>query len=233
MPGWRLDWEGKRRYDGKRMIFVNFKTYQKGTGEKALQLVRVCQEVAQETGVTIIPVVQVVDLCRFSCQGFEVWVQHVDDVAYGAHTGQILPEAVMAAGAKGTLLNHSENKLPASLVRSTLTQCQRLSLRTLVCASSVEEGKELAQFKPNFIAYEPPELIGSRQASVATAKPEVIDDFAEEVKKIPLIVGAGIHSRQDVQTALDLGAVGILVATDVVLAKKPKKELLDLTEGFK
>lgn len=215
------------------MIFVNFKTYQKGTGEKVLQLARVCQEVARETDITIIPVVQVVDLFRLSRQGFEVWVQHVDDVSYGAHTGQILPEAVMAAGAKGTLLNHSENKLPVSLVRSTLTQCQRLSLRTLVCASSVEEGKELAQFKPNFIAYEPPELIGSRRASVATAKPEVIDDFVKEVKKIPLIVGAGIHSRKDVQTALDLGAVGVLVATDVVLAKKPKKELLDLAEGFK
>jgi len=30
-----------------------------------------------------------------------------------------------------------------------------------------------------------------------------------------------------------LGAVGVAVATDVVKAEDPKKELLDLAEGFK
>ena len=48
-----------------------------------------------------------------------------------------------------------------------------------------------------------------------------------------MLVGAGIHTAQDVKKAIELRAVGILVSSAVVLAKDSKKILLDLTEGFK
>ncbi len=89
--------------------------------------------------------------------------------------------------------------------------------------------------KPTYVAYEPPELIGSKTTSVARAKPEVIAKAVKlsKEKRIPLVVGAGISSMEDVKKSLELGAVGVGVASDVVKAKNPKKELLDLTEGFK
>jgi len=46
-------------------------------------------------------------------------------------------------------------------------------------------------------------------------------------------VGAGIHELTDVKKSMELGAVGVAVATDIVKAVDPKKELLDLVEGFK
>jgi indole-3-glycerol phosphate synthase len=48
-----------------------------------------------------------------------------------------------------------------------------------------------------------------------------------------LVVGAGIHSREDVKTALGFGVSGFAVASDVLKAKNPKKELVDLAEGYK
>ena len=214
------------------MLFVNFKTYQQGTGDKALALAKVCQAVAQETSLEIISVVQATDISRLAQAGLTVWAQHTDDIKYGPNTGQVLPEAVAAAGAKGTMLNHSENKLPAEMVRTTVIRCLELGLKTLVLASSVAEAEAVVTSRPDFLAYEPPELIGSRTESVATAKPAVISQFVKKFKQLPILVGAGVHSQKDVQIALKLGAKGVLVASDVVLAENPKQELLDLAKGF-
>ncbi|MCJ7792387.1 MAG: triose-phosphate isomerase [Candidatus Marinimicrobia bacterium] len=215
------------------MIFVNFKTYQSGTGEKALALAKICQKVAKKAKIAVIPVVQAVDLFRLTSQGFVVWVQHVDDIDFGPNTGQILPQAVVEAGAKGTLLNHSENQLPLEMIKEIIKKCQLLKLKTLICADNLEEAKTIVKARPDFLVYEPPEFIGSRTASVSTAKPEVIQDLVKEIKNVPVLVGAGIHSQKDVKIAIKLGAKGILVASDVVLAKNPEKELLDLAGGFR
>jgi triosephosphate isomerase len=130
------------------------------------------------------------------------------------------------------MLNHSENKLPVQVVLSIVKKCRKLGLKTLVCAASVEEAKEIEPSKPDLLGYEPPEFIGSRIASVSTAKPEVIKQLITKIKTVSTLVGAGVHSCQDVKVALELGAKGVLVASDVVLAKDPKKELEDLAKGF-
>jgi len=215
------------------MIFVNFKTYQSGTGEKAVALAKICQKVAKKAKIAVIPVVQAVDLFRLTSQGLAVWAQHVDDIDFGPNTGQILPQAVVEAGAKGTLLNHSENQLPLEMIKEIIKKCQLLKLKTLVCADNLEEAKAIVKARPDFLVYEPPEFIGSQTASVATAKPEVIKDFVKEIKNVSVLVGAGIHSQKDVKIAIKLGAKGILVSSDVVLAKNPEKELLDLAGGFR
>jgi len=211
------------------MIFVNFKTYQQGTGESALNLAKICQQVSEQTGVPIFPIVQAADIFRLSSQGFSVWAQHIDGIDFGPHTGAILPQAVLSAGAKGTLLNHAEKKLPLAEIEKIMA---KFSGQTLICTSSLEEGRQLALLKPNFLAYEPPELIGG-QISVSQAQPEVITAFINEIKEIPVLVGAGVHQQEDVQKALSLGAKGILVSSDVVLSENPQQELLNLAQGFK
>ncbi len=222
-------------YDEFKMIFVNFKTYKQGTGEAAVKLAKICQEVEKETSVKTIPVVQAVDIFRISCLGIEAWAQYLDDIEYGANTGQILPEAVIEAGAKGTILNHSENKLPVEVIESIISKLSNFQIANfgvLVCCESLEEGKEIAKFKPDLIAYEPPELIGG-DISVSLAKSEIIGDFVREISEIPILVGAGIHNQKDVKKAIELGAVGVLVSSAVVEAKDPKLVLLDLAGGFK
>ena len=211
------------------MIFVNFKTYQQGTGERALSLAKICAEVEKETGIKIIPIVQVVDIFRLASQGLNVWAQHMNDIDFGPHTGQILPEALKEAGAKGVLLNHAEKKLSWQDLKKIMEK--RQDLQTLVCSESIEEGQQIATLKPDFLAYEPPELIGGT-VSVSQAKPEIISDFVAKIKEVPILVGAGIHNKEDVQKALELEAKGVLVSSDVVLSENPKQELLKLAGGF-
>ena len=215
----------------KAMIFVNFKTYKEGTGEKAAELTKICQGVEKTSKIKIIPVVQVVDLYRIKRQfpKLGVWVQHTDPFPPGKYTGWINLEAVKEAGASGTILNHSEHRIPPGTVRQVIKKVR--DFKVLVCCKSSGQAERLVKLKPDFLAYEPPELIGDREKSVASEKPEAVKNLAKMVD-IPLIVGAGIHSQKDVKTSLKMGAKGILVATDVVLAKNPKKELEDLAKGF-
>ncbi|MCX6725966.1 MAG: triose-phosphate isomerase [Candidatus Shapirobacteria bacterium] len=212
------------------MIFINFKTYQQGTGEASLSLAKICLEVASQTGIKIIPIVQVADVWRLTNQGLDVWAQAVDAIEFGAHTGGILPEAVLAAGAKGILLNHSEKKLSLAEIEKILGKLN--NCQTLVCTDSLSEGQTITNFKPTFLAYEPSELIGG-EVSVSQARPEMIKEFIDSINEVPILVGAGVHTSQDVKKALELGARGVLVSSEVVLATDPKQALLNLTKGFK
>lgn len=219
------------------MIFINYKTYESGTGKNAISLSEMIKEVNNLTGIKIVPVVQVSDIKEVvNTVQIEVWSQKVDPVTFGAHTGSIIPESVVEDGAKGTILNHSEGRFTDF---ETLTiahkRAKEVGLKTLIFARDIVELEKVATLNPDYISYEPEKLIGNKDISVATAEPEVIASASEISKKssIPLIVGAGVHSSLDVRKCIELGAVGVIVASDIMNAVDPKKELLDLTEGFK
>jgi triosephosphate isomerase (TIM) len=219
------------------MIFVNYKTYEEASGDKAISLTKILEEVAHETQIKIIPVVQVIDAERVaSSTTLEVWVQHVDPVGFGPHTGWTLPEEVAKVGISGVFLNHSEHKFADfNDLYSANEKAMSANLKTLVFASDTDELKKVCDLAPTYVAYEPAELVGSTTTSVAQAKSEVILQASEIAKSfgLPLIVGAGIHSQEDIRKSLSLGAVGFAVATDIVKADDPRCELLDLVEGFK
>ncbi len=222
------------------MIFVNFKTYPEGTGETAVKLAGICAKVAKTTGVKIIPVVQAVDLWRLKESGLEVWAQHVDWQLPGQWTGFTNLEAVMRAGGQGTLINHAEHQLPPGTIKQTIKRIESLrSLKvqgfkrfeTMVCCRTLGQAEKLVKFKPDFIAYEPLELIGG-EISVAQSQPAAIGHFVEMADGIPVIIGAGIKEKKDVEIGLKLGAQGILVASGVILADDPGQKLLELAEAF-
>jgi triosephosphate isomerase len=219
------------------MIFVNYKTFEESSGPKALALTKILEETAHESQVKIIPVVQIIDAeSVVSGTTLEVWIQHVDPVSYGAHTGWTLPEEAARAGVSGVFLNHSEHKFDNfEALRAANEKAISANLKTLIFAGSLDELTKIVALAPTYVAYEPPELVGSTTTSVAEAQPEIISQAVEIARgaSLPLIVGAGIHNLLDVKKSLELGAVGVAVATDVVKAVDPKKELMDLIEGFK
>ena len=219
------------------MIFVNYKTYEEGSGQKAIDLTKILEEVAHESQVKIIPVVQAIDAERIiATTTLEVWLQHVDPFGYGAHTGWTLPEQAAKIGVSGVFLNHSEHRFNNfDDLYAANEKAMSANLKTLIFAGTLDELKKIVELAPTYVAYEPPELVGSTTTSVARAQPEIISKAAEVARSTgePLIVGAGVSSMADVKKSLELGAVGVAVATAIVKSPDPKKALLDLTEGFK
>jgi triosephosphate isomerase len=215
------------------MIIINFKTYETGTGDKALELAKIHEEVAKETGANIQIVVQAVDIAKISQEvDIPIIAQHIDPIKYGSSTGHILPESVKMAGAVGTLINHSEKRLEREIIRKTVERAKDVGLITIICAATAEEGATFVEFNPDYIAVEPPELIGDPNISVATAKPEVIKKAVELVRPIKLLVGAGVKDGRDVKISMELGAQGVLLASAIARSKDPKALLLDLASGL-
>ena len=203
------------------MILVNFKTYQETFGEGAIKLAKICESVSKQTGVKIIPVVSPLDCHRV---GLPTILQYLDNSNQAIQASQI--------GVIGTLLNHSDHRLKPGNIGQILKKLPE-NFISILCLQSLGQATTWAKkLKPTYFAYEPPELIGNKHQSVATVKPESITNISKELGEIPLLVGAGIHCKADVVASLKLGAVGILVASDIVTADDPKKELLDLASGF-
>lgn len=216
------------------MIYINFKTYPQASGENATKLVATICDVADESGVEIISCPQAIDLREaLKVSTHPVWVQHIDPFERGRATGWFLPQIAKEAGAQGSLLNHSEHKLTVGQLGETLIRCKELGLKTLVFADSIEEAKIVAKFKPDYIGYEPPELIAAKETSVARSKPDVIEKVVKEIPDIPILIGAGVKDRNDVGVGLERGAKGVVLSSAVVLSQDPRAVLLDLAQGFK
>ena len=219
------------------MIFLNFKAYEQGSGGDAVSLVKLLESVSTESGVKIIPVVQALDLREVVVNTkLEVWVQGVSKYEAGAHTTAVIAEEARDAGAVGTFLNHSEAKFETfDDLREAQARVDEVGLRSLIFAANIDELRKVVTLGAEYVSYEPPELIGSVTTSVAQAEPEIISAAVEIARGagLPLIVGAGIKSGEDVRKSLELGATGVAVASDVVKAENPRAEIEDLVEGFK
>jgi len=215
------------------LTIINFKAYKTSTGRNAVRLAKLCQQVAKKLKANIAVAVQPADIALVSkAVKIPVLAQHVDAIEYGAHTGSVLPENVKENGATGTLLNHSEKRIDLQTLASIIARCKKLKLATVVCASTPALAIQIAGLKPDFIAIEPPELIGGRIA-VSQARPEVITETTSNIRNVPVLCGAGVHSYDDVKKAVRLGVKGILVASGVTNAKEPAKVLRELVLGLK
>jgi triosephosphate isomerase len=219
-----------------KLIVLNFKTYEESTGENALKLSKICDDVAKETDAKIIVVPQLADIYRISGEvSIPVYAQHFDNIKYGSSTGHVLAEAVKAAGATGSLVNHSENRLKLADIEANVMKLKALEMKSIVCTNNVNATKAAAALGPDFVAIEPPELIGSG-ISVSKAQPEIITGSVNAVKGVNpgvrVLCGAGITTGEDVRKAIELGTCGVLLASGVVKAGDPKSVLMDLVKGF-
>jgi len=215
----------------KPLIVINFKTYKEASGDNALKLAAKIRKVrrAKYQIVMVPPMLTVREIAQKNTH--KVFAQHVSPYAYGSHTGSVMLEELKNSGVTGTLLNHSEKKIPFKQLETTVELCKKKKITTIVCASTINEAKKIAELKPNCIAYEPKALIGGN-ISVTEANPDIIVKFIEAVKEISrntkVLVGAGVHSKEDLGHALLLGAHGVLIGHSVPKAKDPKRFLEEM-----
>jgi triosephosphate isomerase len=210
------------------MLVVNLKTYDAATGERAAEIAEKCYRAGAETGEKVIVSPQPQDMLRI--EGGEVFSQHMDAVEPGSHTGHLLGESIKASGASGTLLNHSERRITNKKIEAAVERADELGLTTIVCAQSPEECGELSELGPDYVAFEPPELIGG-DTSVSDAKPELIEE-AVKLSEVPVLTGAGIKNTEDVEKSKELGCKGVLVASGVVKAEDTFEEAKSLCDGL-
>jgi triosephosphate isomerase len=214
------------------LILVNLKTYKEGTGSRAHMIAQAAELVSGESGVTIGVAPTYIDLHPIAHHfAIPVYAQHVDGVEPGANTGHITADAIRAAGAAGSLVNHSERRLTLADIDASIRALQAQKMSAVVCTNNEAASAAAAALSPEYVAIEPPELIGSG-VSVSKANPEIIRRSVGAVRavntKVRVLTGAGIQSGECVKIAIDLGTDGVLLASSVVKAKDPGVVLRDL-----
>ena len=214
------------------VVILNLKTYLESSGKNALKLAKALETVAIESGITMAAVPQASDIFRISEEtDIPILAQHIDPISPGGHTGSNLLECMVEAGITGTLLNHSEQRMQLADIDEVIKQSKRKDLFSVVCTNNIETSVAAATLSPEFVAVEPPELIGSG-IPVSQAEPEVVEGTVAKVKKVnkkvEVLCGAGISTGDDMAAAMELGASGVLLASGIILADNPKEALLDL-----
>ena len=219
----------------KPIVIVNYKTYIEGTGYLAFKLSKSLEEIKKMTNIEIIVAPQYVDIPIIASHtNLEVFAQHFDPIQPGRNTGFVSIDSLISRGATGSLLNHSEHRLRIDTLEEGIKLAKKKHFKTVVCCNDPLMALAVASFEPDYIAYEPPELIAGN-VSVSEAKPEAITKIVRYLKKkysFKILVGAGIKKNEDVKIAMKLGCDGILISSGIVKAKNPGLEMLKLLRGF-
>ena len=221
---------------GRPVVLVNYKVDAEATGRRAVELTQALARAAQGGRAVVAVAPQAADLHRVAqASPLPVLAQHVDALPPGSGTGATLPEAVREAGAVGTLLNHAENRLKLADLSASLARAGKLGLVRVACTDTVATTRAAAALGPEFVAIEPPELIGG-DVSVTSADPAIVRDAVDAARKVApnvrVLCGAGVKTGRDLAAALQLGAEGVLLASGVVKAKDPEAALRDLLSGL-
>ncbi len=215
-----------------KTAIINLKHYQVSSGNRCESFLSKFIGMDTPSDTRIIFALNPIDL-RIA-KGFpelNFYAQHIYPVDFGASTGQYSIESLMDLGIGGSLLNHSEMRVPESHIAETLDKAKSMDFPVVVCADSSGEAEKYSALGPEYIAYEPPELIGGN-VSVTSAKPEIIQSVVERCARnsVPVLVGAGVKNNNDMKKSLELGARGVLVASGIVLSNDPLASLTSLIE---
>jgi len=210
-------------------VLVNLKAYPCDS----VAVAEAASDVAEEYDASIAVAPQAAQIGAVTGTGAATWAQHVSPVKHGSHTGSTLAEAAADAGAEGTLLNHSEQRLKLADIDASLDAAERTGLGTVVCANNPDQIAAAAALGPDAVAVEPPELIGTG-TPVSQADPDIVTNAVEAAAdvdpSVDVYCGAGISTGDDVVAARELGADGVLLASGVAKADDPRAALEALVE---
>ncbi|MCE4617852.1 MAG: triose-phosphate isomerase [Desulfurococcales archaeon] len=215
-----------------KILIVNYKAYIHAFTQNGITIAEAARKLrAKLSSTRIILAVPSPLLYKILEVYDDVYLQHVDPVSPGSHTGFLPAKALEYLPVKGTLVNHSEHKLVYRSITQIIDDVRSVGKEVVACADTPGEAAGLAYIRPTMIAVEPPELIGTG-IPVSKAKPEIITNGVKAVHSIdpsiPVLAGAGITSGEDAVKSLELGASGVLVASAIVKAKDPAGKLEEL-----
>ena len=217
------------------MFVINCKNYEEISGDKIIKFVKITEKISKKykVKIAIAPPQHLIGLVSKS--SIPILAQHVDNSKIGSTTGFIVPELLKKSKVSGSLINHSEHRISSGDISHLIPKLRELEMISILCVRDVSEAKKYVNLNPNYIAIEPPELIGSGKA-VSKEQPELITKAVKAISQAKndtkLLCGAGIISGQDVSEAIKLGSQGILVASGIVKAKNWSKIIEDFAKAF-
>ncbi len=189
-------------------------------GDDVLSLAIAADAAAKKYDVDIIFTTPIVDLRRVAevTERIYVFAPHMDPILPGRGLADTLPESLVAAGARGVMLNHCEKPLTLSTLAQTIRRADEVGLATIVCTDTEAESAAVANLRPNIIVAEPTGLIGTGQ----TSDMEYVAASVRAIKTVDpdifVLQGAGISNGEDVYRVIHAGAEATGSSSGIVKA---------------
>ena len=217
------------------MFIINCKNYEEISGDRIIKFVKTAEKIAKKYNVKIAIAPPQHLIGTVTKSKIPILAQHIDDYKVGSTTGFVIPELLKKSKVSGSIINHSEHRISSQEIANLVLKLKELKMISVLCVRDVAEAKKYAKLNPDYIAIEPPELIGSGKA-VSKERPELITKAANAVKNAKnstkLLCGAGIVSGEDVSKAIELGSKGILVASGIIKAKNWNKIMSEFAKSM-
>jgi len=217
------------------MFVINCKNYEEIAGDNIVKFIKIAEKISKKykIKIAIAPPQHLIGLVSNST--IPILAQHIDDSKVGSTTGFVIPELLKKSKVKGSLINHSEHRITSKEIENLVSKLKELKMTSILCVKDVTEVKKYVKLNPDYIAIEPPELIGSGKA-ISKEKPDLILKAADTIKNAKnstkLLCGAGIVSGEDVSKAIELGSKGILVASGIIKANDWNKIINDFAKSM-
>ena len=217
------------------MFVINCKNYEEIAGDNIVKFIKIAEKISKKykIKIAIAPPQHLIGMVSNST--IPILSQHIDDSKVGSTTGFVIPELLKKSKVKGSLINHSEHRITSKEIEKLVSKLKELKMISILCVKDVAEVKKYVKLNPDYIAIEPPELIGSGKA-ISKEKPDLIFKAADIIKNAKnstkLLCGAGIVSGEDVSKAIELGSKGILVASGIIKAKDWNKIINDFAKSM-
>src|SRR3982751_3580030 len=167
----------------KGPFIINLKNYMEIAGDNTIKIVKDAEKVSETLNVEIIISPPQPYLGLITKQtNLKVISQHIDLKKPGSTTGYYIAEIIEKIGAHGSLINHSEHELKIDEIKQSIVKLKEQNMVSFVCVKTIEELKEILSFEPDYIAIEPPELIGTKK-SISSEKPALIKECHDIIKE--------------------------------------------------
>lgn len=210
---------------------VNPKSYV--YGDKVLEIAKHADMLAEKYDLDVMFTAQLVDIPRIKqeTRHLILCAQHMDGIVPGRGMGHVLPEALVAAGVEGVVLNHAEKPMTLHQLVMAIQRAKEVGLLTSVCADTVEECRAIATLHPDIMICEETSHIGTGVTSDMSYMVATRDAVKEISPETIVVQGAGIKSYDDVYRAILAGSGGSGGTSGIVAAPDPNKVMDEMVQA--
>lgn len=199
-------------------------------GDAVLDFALAADESARRHDVDVLFICPYTELRRVRerCGRLILLAPYMDTLRPGRGMADILPEALLAAGAQGVVINHCERPMTLSAIRQTIERARELDMLSFACADSVAEAEAIARLKPDILNPEPTELIGTGVSSDMAYVRDVIRAVKAIDPQILVEQAAGITTARQVYDYIMAGSEGAGSASGILRSQDPRALMDDM-----
>jgi len=217
-------------------ILINFKAYDGTAARNGLALLEQISDIQQRTGASFVVAPQIADL---SLSAKESDIPVIAQVATAGnnqtHNGKVPIQTVAASGAAGVVVNHPENERSIRAIEREIAAANAVGIESIVCVNSIEMGRAVLEFGPDWLLFERPADIASGNSLAETA-PDRVEQFVSMVEEnepdTRVMLGGGISDGKAVAEAFRCGVNAAGAASAFVDADDKKAWLSEVANGM-